>query len=316
MESRAGKSEKVKCFNRQRGWKNAPFTRRAVSKSEGDRIDSGPDPPHSIGMIEPEKCYTEGECDKLFAVLFPNGFAGEDVLAEIAPEGWPQSTLSFIFHPTVDQVYFEALQMHSNLQSWIRKDSERSKEPEPTLEKVAAEYQDHPVEVEREVGELVASCLWDVFSDEHDVVALDGRIVHLGSFRGAAGCIADQLNRQSKSGQCCYDYLDFYMGTFAVSQRADLTPVYEMIFRRLKERLFTWRYRFPELGLVDFGSDKPDGARTLRIEKMKAELKKIHREVIEDAKQQPVPAIVLAYRSVYGTFPYGWPPWKFDQQDE
>jgi hypothetical protein len=68
-----------------------------------------PDTPHSIAMIEPEKWYTEGECDELFAILFPNGFAGEDVLAEIAPEGWSQSALRFYFHPTVDQVNFEAV---------------------------------------------------------------------------------------------------------------------------------------------------------------------------------------------------------------
>jgi len=36
--------------------------------------------------------------------------------------------------------------------------------------------------------------------------------------------------------------------------------------------------------------------------KMKAELKKIHREAIEDSKEQPVPAIVLAYQNVYDTF--------------
>ena len=60
--------------------------------------------------------------------------------------------------------------------------------------------------------------------------------------------------------------------------------------------------------MVDLGSGKPDGARTLRIEKMKAELKKIHREAIEDARQQPVPAVVLAYQNVYGSLPHGWPP--------
>src|SRR6266498_4188108 len=81
-------------------------------------------------------------------------------------------------------------------------------------------------------------CAWDIFSDEHDVVALDGRIVHLGSWRGAGGFIADQLNRRRKAGEYCYDYLGFYMGTFTIAQRADLTPVYEMVFRRLKETLF------------------------------------------------------------------------------
>jgi len=169
-----------------------------------------------------------------------------------------------------------AFQFHHNLQSWPWRDKERPKEPEPTLEEVAAAYQDSPNETEREVRELVGMCLWDTFSNEHDVVGLDGRLVDIGSWRGAGGFIADQLNRQTVESK--YEYMDFFMGTVWVSQRTDLAPVYEMIFRRLKERLLNWRYRFPELGLVEFSSDKPDGARSLRIEKMKAELKKIHRE--------------------------------------
>src|SRR5438093_11817792 len=100
---------------------------------------------------EPEERFTDEECASLFAVLFPNGFAGEDVLAEIAPEGWSQSTLRFAFHPTVDQVYFEAVQMHESLKEWLGKETEHAKEPEPTQEKVAAEYEDHPIEVVREV---------------------------------------------------------------------------------------------------------------------------------------------------------------------
>ena len=39
-----------------------------------------------------EERHTHEERSSLFAVLFPNGFAGEDVLVEIAPEGYPQST--------------------------------------------------------------------------------------------------------------------------------------------------------------------------------------------------------------------------------
>ena len=33
------------------------------------------------------------ELDAFFDQLFPNGFAGEDVLNEIAPEGWKYSPL-------------------------------------------------------------------------------------------------------------------------------------------------------------------------------------------------------------------------------
>ena len=227
---------------------------------------------------EPEERYADEECGSLFAVLFPNGFAGEDVLAEVAPEGYPQSTLRFAFHPTVDQVHWERVQVHRNLQEWPWRDKERPREPEPTLEEVAATYEDSPVEVDREARELVGLCLWDTFSNENVVVGLNGRLVDIGSWRGAGGFIADELNCQT--GESKYDYMDFYMGTVWVSQRTDLTPVYEMIFRRLKERLLNWRYRFPELGLVEFSSDRPDGARSLRIEKMKAELKKSDRKSV------------------------------------
>jgi len=51
---------------------------------------------------EAKERYTGEECLTLFACLFPKGFAGEDVLAEIAPEGWMDSTLHFVFHPTLD----------------------------------------------------------------------------------------------------------------------------------------------------------------------------------------------------------------------
>jgi len=100
------------------------------------------------------------------------------------------------------------------------------------------------------------------------------------------------------------------MGTNSVSQRADLTPVYQIIFRRLKERLLSWRYRFPKSGLFEIDlAYKPDGARTL-------EIRKINRQAIEDAKEHPVPATILAYQRVYGSFPTGWPPWQFDNQDD
>src|SRR5438270_460592 len=118
-------------------------------------------------------------------------------------------------------------------------------------------------------------CLWDVFSNENDVVDPDGRLVHIGSWRGAAGFLAEQLNRETAERE--YDYIHFYMGSFWVSECADLTPVYEMIFRRLKDRLLDWRYRLPRLHLIEFPSDRSDGRRSYEIEKMRAELEQAPR---------------------------------------
>jgi hypothetical protein len=41
------------------------------------------------------------------------------------------------------------------------------------------------------------------------------------------------------------------MGTSWVAQRADLTQVYRMILRRLRDRRLDWIYHFPRLHAVD-----------------------------------------------------------------
>jgi hypothetical protein len=51
---------------------------------------------------------SEGEVHALFDRLFPRGFAGQDVLDEIAPEGWERSPLLACFHPSVERVYENA----------------------------------------------------------------------------------------------------------------------------------------------------------------------------------------------------------------
>src|SRR5207248_6010480 len=124
-----------------------------------------------------------------------------------------------------------------------RPDDPRPLPPEPTREEVAGDYRETPVEAGQEAAELVGQCLWDVFSDNHEVVAPDGRVLDLGSFRASGRFLAETLNRQT--GADDYDYMDFYLGTVWVAQRADLTPVYRMIFRRLHGRRLDWIHHFP-----------------------------------------------------------------------
>ena len=69
--------------------------------------------------------YTDAECEAEFARLFPYGFAGQDVLDEIAPEGWEHSPLLAVFHPSLDQVYEETVQFHRHLQSLPLAETER-----------------------------------------------------------------------------------------------------------------------------------------------------------------------------------------------
>jgi hypothetical protein len=124
-----------------------------------------------------------------------------------------------------------------------------------------------------------------------------------------------------------YDYIDFYMGTIWIAQRADLTPVYQMISRRLKAYSHDWVYYFPRLGIVDLRplretlhqqednawesatyTSEEDEQQDRAIAELRASLDSAHYEAVEAARHQPPPPAVQAYHSVYGRFPDGWPP--------
>jgi hypothetical protein len=274
-----------------------------------------------------ENRLTEDECIRVFAALFPTGLGGLDVFAEIAPEGWEQSPLRLVFHPPLERVYEETVQLHENIEGLMKAGA--PPRPAPTLQEVRASYVETALAPEREMPELVARCVWDVFSDNHEVLAPDGRIVDLGSFRGSAGFIANLLNGQVAGAR--YDYMDFYMGTIWVAGRADLTPVYEMIFRRLKFHGCDWAYHFPRLALVDLrplrdaldsatneweGYDpsaavqkqQEDEEHDRQVAELRQSLDEMHQEAVREAQHAPPPRTVLAYRNVFGSWPRGWPP--------
>jgi hypothetical protein len=276
--------------------------------------------------------YNEAELVAEFDRLFPHGFAGADVLQEIASEGWHNSPLLATYHPSLEQTYEEALRIHRNLRELNlgRKNEDRPAPAEPTLEEISKDYRETDVEVEGEVSELVGKCLWDVFSDNHEVVGSDGRVLDLGSFRASGGFLAELLNRQT--GTEHYDYMNFYMGTIWIGERADLGPVYRMIFRRLRRRELDWVYHFPRLYAIDLAplkeqldrNEEPEWLnyspsealakeeeqkqREKQLAEMRESFDEGYREAIEEALKGSPPTTVLAYETVYGRFPRGWPP--------
>jgi hypothetical protein len=221
--------------------------------------------------------------------------------------------------------------MHRNLSTLRRPDDPRPRPPEPTRDEIARDYREHPIEPEAEVRELVGQCLRDLFSGSHEVVATDDdRVLDLGSFRSSGGFLADVANRQTGTTQ--YDYMHFYLGTSWVSRRADFTPVYQMIFRRLRRRGLEWIYHFPRVYAVDFrplkealdrerepdwmnyspsealAKEEEQKRRDQELAELRESLDAGYREAVEEALNAPPPATVRAYRAVYGHFPQGWPP--------
>lgn len=279
-----------------------------------------------------EKRLTDRELHALFDRLFPHGFAGADVIADIAPEGWERSPLLACFHPSVEQLFEERVTVHRNLEEWRclgrRREGTTAGEPrpEPTLDDVRREDESAPVNMQEDVTELVGLCVWDIFSDNHDVIAADERVADIGSFRGA-GAFLDEYLTRDQAGWRGGDHMRFYMGTIWINRRADLVPVYVMIFRRLKATGADWIYHFPEIGIVELAPaddvDKAGAAysvsqaavaeletqkRRAEVERLRAELHEANACAREQAMDRPPPATVRAYRQVYGRDPRGWPP--------
>jgi hypothetical protein len=281
-------------------------------------------------MNDDRNRYSDDELAAVFDRLFLHGFAGPDVFQELAPDGWENSELFAAFHPSVEQRFREAVQIHRNIRSLRRPNDTRPLPPEPTREAMASEYRNGPVEADREVREIVGQCLWDVFSDNHEVIDADERVLDLGSFRGSGGFLADRLNEQT--GKSTYDYMSFYMGTSWIRDRADLTPVYRMIFRRLRRAGLDWVYHFPRLFAVDLrplhelaetkdesdwtnynptealAKSQEEEEHDKSLAELRESLDRAYEEAVERAQAGPPPTMVLAYEQEYGRLPRGWPP--------
>jgi hypothetical protein len=271
---------------------------------------------------------SDSECTAEFAKMFPAEYWSKTAMVELAPLGWERSPLRFAFHPTLEQVYEESVIMHRNLQALRKGDAPSS--PEPTLAEIRAGRRETPLEPHRELRELLGRCVWDLFSNNHEVISAEGRILDLGSFRASGAFIAEFLNGILHETR--YGYMDFYMGSLWLASRVELTAVYESVFRRLKDHGFDWICHFPRLMLVDvrhllddparktgpesvgyspeaaFAKQQADKQNSAELADLRAALDVDYREAVEKARHGPPPTTVLAYRAVYGHDPQGWPP--------
>lgn len=179
-----------------------------------------------------------------------------------------------------------------------------------------------------EMTKLLGDCLWLIFSDNHTVFDAEGRAYNLGSFRGSGRFIAEFLNEHFPLSEGSFDYLDFYCAGVFTHERADTTPVFQLLFKRLRALGCDWEYSFPRIGIVDFSGlreDAPPGdpaqydpgkamqqemereKRQRDTDRLRSELDEAYEKEFEEAKFKPPPPAVRAYRLVYGRLPEGFP---------
>jgi hypothetical protein len=251
----------------------------------------------------------------------------EELHEALAPDGWDDSPLADHAFPPPDEQEQQARSFMDEMNERLQESGNEAMD-EDVQERLFEHM--HQRGAAPDVGgtgacDVIGMALWDVFSDNHDVIDPDGVAYHLGSFRGSARFIADTLNETYDLGER-YTYLDFYMGASVGEGDEAFLPVYEWIFRRLYERDCDWIYAFPRLHLISFDSpedesDDPaayDPAASVErdlereeneqeIEELREELDRLHEEAVERAKDEPLPLVVRAYRTVFGELPDGWP---------
>ncbi|MDT7858314.1 hypothetical protein RQM47_16820 [Rubrivirga sp. S365] len=201
------------------------------------------------------------------------------------------------------------------------------------IDRGSPEFSGRPLRV-RWLG-LLGEVLWDVFSDNHDVVGPDGELYDLGSFRGSADFIADVVNDRlpddlragpSRSergwgvrGVGAFVYLDFYMGTLG-ADKGRVRPFYVRVFERLRERGCDWRYASPSLGAVRLtptdSDDDPatydplaalaeaatQSEKNAAFEKLSRDFAEANAEAFETSVRDP-PPVVRSYMEVFGGRP-------------
>ena len=169
------------------------------------------------------------------------------------------------------------------------------------------------------------------FSNNNEVIDKDGAVYDIGSFRGAAGFIGDYINEYIPVSNETYGYMDFYMGTIFVSGRADLSSVYEWVFKHLKRCDCDWIYHFPRMYVISpdeiceglkenedktileydpsesFQKELEKQERKEETSKLRKELDDVYEKTVEESKRKPLPKEVQAYKNIYKKLPKGWP---------
>lgn len=272
---------------------------------------------------------SESEALALLERLFPGGLKDPKLLAEACPEGWQASPLRLAFHPTDKQRYREHLGwLKSPMNALLQRKDKSPPKPPPSFEEFLALEEPQTrsrLAEEEEWPELLGSCLWDILSDNHELVDETGSRFNFGSFRAVSALIDEFLEGEALSdGWDCRDHMRFYMGTMIAGERADLRPVYRLIFSRLRNHGYEWCHVFPRIYRIRlhaadkdptpcnpseaFAQEESRKEEDEEEEKQQEEMARDLARAKERALDQAPPATVLAYQETYGKDPHSWPP--------
>lgn len=271
---------------------------------------------------------TDEDCNELLRHLVGNL---TELMNRLALQGWENSPYVQVHHPTPEHRHAEITTLYENLNRLTRKrrPDQPTREPlvVPTLDELRQEQASKPDPIKPldELLDVYGGCIWSIFSNNHDVVGPTGEVYNLGSFRGTGSFLAEFIEQMYPDAPT-FDYMNFYCADVFIERRADVTPIYELIFRRLNEQHCDWIYSFPRLHAISFDHLKGDPSadpaqydpnkaladeaereqRREETRRMQTKFDQAAEEAMEEARYKTPSMIIQAYRNTYGRFPKGW----------
>lgn len=99
---------------------------------------------------------SEHACTAVLRALFDRS---DEIMLELAPEGWAGSPLRLIFHPTAEQQYEQAMRIRENLRGWSKRAAQKPELPEPQRTDFTTDPPDagNPMD---ELLKLLGDCTW------------------------------------------------------------------------------------------------------------------------------------------------------------
>ncbi len=257
---------------------------------------------------------TNAELISLLSYLFEKHHL---LFESLTPEGWVNSPLILFLHPTPEQRFQESFKLYERLNRLEDTSRDKVDREPPRLEDFLPEDLSgiHPI---GEFRYLLAIAVYEIFSNNHQVLDESLKEYDMGSLRGSGRFLSEFLNMFYPEGIKVYDYMDFYYTFPFIAHRSDLSPLFEFIFEKLKKRGMEWIYSVPEMSIIDWDTESSPNNfdphrdllekqfNELLIQRMENALEDINMAMRKKILSE-TPSIVKAYFAIYDKYPSGWP---------
>lgn len=132
---------------------------------------------------------SDSECIEILKHIFIDP---KNLYNKLAPNGWVKSEYINLLHPTPEQQHEESRRMTENINRLLKKT--KGKE-EKTPDKSTFKQDDlNDIPELEEFIYVLGLTVYDIFSNNHEVIGSDNKIYNLGSMRGSGRFIADFIN--------------------------------------------------------------------------------------------------------------------------